>query len=107
MQLFFVLLNIRDILETGTQFLYPHFGYHFYVLMILSGSYIFTVRQRFLRLSLFLFSCLTITFLYFAYIISSTKMFFCVIIIILLSQSVFGMYREKQSNLATNNDPNQ
>jgi len=101
-----LLIKIRNILEYEKPDYFPSL-----VLPILLGSYIFAVRRRLFRLSLFLFSGITITYLYFAYImyffINPAKTFIYLIFIILLSQSVFGMYREKRMALATKGEQKQ
>jgi len=78
---------------------------------IILGSYIFAVRRRFLRLSLFLFSSFLI-FLFLLFADYFLLIDFCitslyVIIMLLLSQSVFGMYREKRMDLAAENEQKQ
>jgi len=78
---------------------------------IILGSYIFAVRRRFLRLSLFLFSSFLIfLFLLFAdllLLIDPLITSFCVIIMLLLSQSVFGVYREKRMALVKKDEQEQ
>jgi len=81
-----------------------------FVLAILLGCYFLAVGRRLLNLSLFIFVCTAVIFLYYSYIvyfIDYTHTFLFVIIIILLSQALFGMYREKRRDLVTEDEQKQ
>lgn len=109
--LFSLLLSIPDILK-DERFNYEPLVLTIlpFVLAILLGFYFLTVGRRILNLSLFLLVFISVIFLYYAYIvyfIDYTVSFLYVIIIIFLSQSLFGIYREKRMALVTENEQKQ
>jgi len=109
--LFSLLLSIPNILE-DERFNYEPLVLTIlpFVLAILLGCYFLTVGRRILNLSLLLLVFISVIFLYCTYIvyfIDYTVSFLYVIFIILLSQSVFGMYREKRMALVTKDEQKQ